>query len=104
MLGSPQRRLNEVVRPGNGRRQHQQQDFREWIQDLGMLPRVAKGGEVFQQSDAGRGRHGASFDEAPYESHFQPRRKLPRYSSDCPDGKVWRRAWLLVLQADAGQT
>ena len=31
MLGSPQCRLDEVVRPGDGRRQHQQQDFRERI-------------------------------------------------------------------------
>src|SRR6476620_2839262 len=38
-------------------------------------------------------RHGASFDEAPYESHFQPRRKLPRYSSECP-------AVLLSLRAE----
>jgi hypothetical protein len=39
---------------------------------------IGKGGEVIQQSDAGRGSHReASIDEAPYESDFQPRRKLP---------------------------
>jgi hypothetical protein len=44
-----------------------------------------KGGEVIQQGDAGRGIHPeASFDEAPYESDFQSRRKLPLHSSDCP--------------------
>src|ERR1700722_1004415 len=43
-----------------------------------MLARVGKGGEVSQQGDAGRGRHReASIDEAPYESDFRPRRKLP---------------------------
>ena len=85
MLRPPQRRLDEVVRPRDGRRQHQKQDFREWIQHLGMLTRIAKGGKVIQQGDAGRGSHReASIDEAPYESDFQPRRKLPLHSSDCP--------------------
>ena len=89
MLRPPQRRLDEVVRPRDGRRQHQKQDFREWIQHLGMLTRIAKGGEVIQQGDAGRGSHReASIDEAPYESDFQPRRKLPLHSSDCPAGPV----------------
>jgi hypothetical protein len=33
---------------------------------------------VIQQRDADRDRHEeASIDEAPYESNFQPRRKLP---------------------------
>jgi hypothetical protein len=42
-----------------------------------MLTRVAKGGEVIQQSGAGRGRHrGPPFSRA--GSYF-------RYSSDCPD-------------------
>jgi hypothetical protein len=50
----------------------------EWIQYLGMLTGIGKGGEVIQQGDAGRGSHReASIDEAPYESDFQPRRKLP---------------------------
>jgi hypothetical protein len=39
MLRPPQRRLDEVVRPGDRRGQHQQQDFREWKQYLGMLTR-----------------------------------------------------------------
>src|SRR6185437_7529521 len=78
MLRPPQRRLDEVVRPRERRGQHQTQDFREWIQYLGMLTWIGKGGEVIQQGDAGRGGHRqASIDEAPYESDFQPRRKLP---------------------------
>jgi hypothetical protein len=78
MLRPPQRRLDEVVCPGERRGQHQKQDFREWIQYLGMLTRIGKGGEVIQQGDAGRGRpRQASIDEAPYETNFQPRRKLP---------------------------
>ncbi len=66
MLRPPQRGLDEVVRSGDRRGQHQQQDFREWIQHLGMLTRVRKGGEVIQQGDAGQGSHReASIDEAP---------------------------------------
>ncbi len=43
-----------------------------------MLTWIGKGGKVIQQGDAGRGSHReASIDEAPYESDFQPRRKLP---------------------------
>jgi hypothetical protein len=77
MLGSPQRRLDEIVRPGDGRGQYQKQDFREWVQDLGMLTRVAKRSEVIQQSTAGVaiGRRPPSM-RLP-ESDFQPRRKLP---------------------------
>ena len=76
MLGPPQRRLDEVVRPGDGRGQHQKR-----IQYLGMLTRVGKGGEVIQQSDAGRDSHReASIDEAPYESEFPTRRPpLPSF-------------------------
>jgi hypothetical protein len=47
-----------------------------WHADV--LTWIGKGGEVIQQGDAGRGSHRqASIDEAPYESDFQPRRKLP---------------------------
>ena len=78
MLGSPQRRLHEVIRPGDRRSQNQQQDFRQWIQHLGVLTRIGQDGEMSQQRDADRRSHGrASIDEAPYESNFQPRRKLP---------------------------
>ena len=43
-----------------------------------MLTRIGQRGEVIQQRDANRDRHGeASIDEAPYKSNFQPRRKLP---------------------------
>ncbi|MGA8909166.1 MAG: hypothetical protein WB524_16240, partial [Acidobacteriaceae bacterium] len=36
--------------------------------------------EVIQQRDADRHSHGeASIDQAPYESNFQPRRKLPPF-------------------------
>ena len=90
MLGSPQCRLDEVVRPGDGRRQHQQQDFSEWIQYLGMLTRVAKGGEVIQQSGAGRGRHrGASFMRLPMNRTFSRAGSYFRYSSDCPGSTAW---------------
>ena len=86
MLGFPQCRLDEVVRPGDGRRRYQQQDFREWIQYLGMLTRVAKGGEVIQQSGAGRGRHrGPPFTRLPMNWTFSRAGSYFRYSSDCPD-------------------
>jgi hypothetical protein len=42
-----------------------------------MLTRSGQRGEVIQQRDANRDRQQeASIDEAPYESNFQPRRKL----------------------------
>ena len=85
MLGPPQRRLDEVVRPRDRRGQHQKQDFTEWIQHLGTLTRVAKGGEVIQQSDAGRGRHlGPPLMRLPMNWTFSRAGRYPRYSSDCP--------------------
>jgi hypothetical protein len=61
-----------------------------------MLTRVAKGSEVIQQSTACRGRHReeASIDEAPCESDFQPRRKLPPLFKRLP----WVRLLLLLIE------
>ncbi len=53
-----------------------------------MLTRVAKGGEVIQQSGAGRGRHRGLLDEASYESDFQLRWKLPRLPDGCSGAPV----------------
>ena len=62
-----------------------------------MLARIGQRGEVIQQRDADRRSYGeASIDEAPYESNFQPRRKLPSIQaiplaltvSDVDNGRV----------------
>ena len=80
-----QRRLHEVVRAADRRRQHQQQDFSQWIQHLGMLSRIGQRGGVIQQRDADLADYGEAFiDEASCESNFRPRRKLSP-SSDGPD-------------------
>jgi hypothetical protein len=64
-----------------------------------VLARVGQRGEVIQQRDADRRSHGeASIDEAPYESNFQPRRKLPRHSSDWPEGYP-HELWITRLLA-----
>jgi hypothetical protein len=78
MRPSPQRRLDEVVRTGDCHGQYQKQDFRYWIQNLAMLARIGQRREVTQQRDPDRRSDDeASIDEPPYESNFQPRRKLP---------------------------
>jgi hypothetical protein len=74
MLGSPPRRLDD--RPSDGRGQNQQQDFRQWIQNLGMLAGIGQQGEVIQQRRADRGCHvEASIDVDLNEPNLHSRRK-----------------------------
>jgi len=47
---TPMRDLDEILGADNGGAQDQQQDLRQWVDDLGALPRVFQGREVVQQS------------------------------------------------------
>ena len=44
------RDLDEILGADNGGAQDQQQDLRQWVDDLGALPRVFQGREVVLQS------------------------------------------------------
>ena len=96
MLRPPQRRLDEVVRPSDRRGQTSSR-ISGWVQYLGMLTWIGKGGEVIQQGDAGRGGHRqASIDEAPYKLDFQPRRKLTHSIQAIALSLPWPCRWQAV--------
>ena len=48
MLLSPERDFHEIIRPRDGCRQRQQEDFRQWIQYLRTLAWVSKSREMGQ--------------------------------------------------------